>query len=74
MSKKLADWVYENLEPRKSYNPNLTSYGLKHLAERAIGEYVKNEDMIQALVNAGYKVSADKPNSKFMATVLDKTV
>ena len=45
--KKLKDWVYVFMGPTKvkAMNYNVSSYGIKHVAEQMLGEYVSNVEM-----------------------------
>ena len=36
-------------------NKRITSYGLKHLAERQAGSYISNEALIQAMIESGFR-------------------
>jgi hypothetical protein len=49
-------WINEGFaRPRKTINKNISSYGLKHLAERQVGSYISNEAMIQAMLESGFR-------------------
>jgi len=45
-------WVRENLVRRRK---RLSSYALKHMAEKALGAHVGNGEMKGAMLEAGYK-------------------
>lgn len=48
-------WVASGvIAPRKTINKTRSSYGLKHVAERAMGVYISNEELIRAMLAAGY--------------------
>ena len=51
----LQQWINERVKPHliQSYNPSLTSYGLKHYFEREIGVYVTNGAFKGAMLAAG---------------------
>jgi hypothetical protein len=49
---QVRDWLLENIAPIKT--PTQVSYSLKHVVERATGEYVSNGELIAAAVMAGY--------------------
>lgn len=49
---EIAAWLRENVAPIKT--PTVTSYGMKHVVERAIGKYVTNGEFIAAALIAGY--------------------
>jgi len=49
-------WINEGFaRPRKTINKNISSYGLKHLAERQVGSYISNEALIQAMLESGFR-------------------
>ena len=49
-------WINEGFaRPRKTMNKRITSYGLKHLAERQAGSYISNEALIQAMIESGFR-------------------
>lgn len=49
-------WINEGfVRPRKSINRRISSYGLKHLAERQAGSYISNEALIQAMIESGFR-------------------
>lgn len=52
---EVRDWLMANLAPIKT--PTQSSYGLKHIVERAIGRYVTNGELIAAAVVGGYPIS-----------------
>ena len=56
-SKEAAEaWVSSNfILPRKTINKTISSYGLKHIAERMQNVYISNDDLINAMKNAGYR-------------------
>ena len=61
---EVRDWLLENVQPTK--RPTQGSYGLKHLVEEAIGEYVSNGELIAAALMAGYPMRyRSGPNATF---------
>ena len=49
-------WINEGFaRPRKTLNKRITSYGLKHLAERQAGSYISNEALVQAMIESGFR-------------------
>lgn len=44
------------IEPRKTFNKSMSSYSFKHFVEYWAGQYITNEDFIQAVIEKGYKV------------------
>lgn len=54
-------------QPRRTLNPRRSSYGLKHIAERATGDYISNGAFIAAVLLEGWKVrriSEISPNAR----------
>lgn len=51
----LQQWINNRVKPYliQSYNPSLTSYGLKHYFEREIGVYVNNGQFKGGMLAAG---------------------
>ena len=41
--------------PRKTLNRNISSYGLKHLAENYAGKYISNLALVQAMIESGFR-------------------
>ena len=61
-------WINEGFaRPRKTMNKRISSYGLKHLAERQAGSYISNEALIQAMIESGFRAERirDTPNYYF---------
>ena len=61
-------WINEGFaRPRKTMNKRITSYGLKHLAERQAGAYISNEALIQAMIESGFRAEQirNTPNYYF---------
>jgi hypothetical protein len=54
----LRAWVHDNVAPRRVTRPRW-SYGLKHVAEAALGFYVDNASIKGALIEAGYEPTDD---------------
>lgn len=52
---RLQKWIDERVRPNliKSYNPYLTSYGLKHYFEQDVGLYISNGVFKGAMLAAG---------------------
>jgi len=51
---QIRAWLEDNIEPRKTINSWAGSYGLKHIAENALGAYVSNGELIAAAIIAGF--------------------
>ena len=54
----IKEWIKKNMVPyltRKTFNPYISSYGLKHNCEADIDEYVCNGDLKYALSEMGYE-------------------
>ena len=67
---EIAAWLRENIAPIAT--PSVDSYHMKHVAERAIGEYVTNGEFIAAAVIAGYTFKyTDGPNPLFGMSARD---
>jgi hypothetical protein len=61
-------WINEGFaRPRKTINKSISSYGLKHLAERQAGSYISNEALIQAMIQSGFRAQRipNSPNYYF---------
>lgn len=54
------NWLKFNALPRKTMNKNQSSYGLKHVVEDEVGEYISNGAFIRAAVEFGYTGYWDK--------------
>lgn len=54
----------------KTANKNHSSYGLKHIAERHIGTYVSNGELIYAMHLEGYKIFHQNINCSFNVSEL----
>ena len=48
----VASWLCDNIMPIQT--PTADSYHMKHVVERALGEYVSNGELIAAALVAGY--------------------
>ncbi len=59
-----CEWIETHLQPIKTINPNRSSYGLKHCAEKDIG-YITNGVFIAAMLIRGYRYQRSGPNAKF---------
>jgi hypothetical protein len=61
----VINWVLQgNARKRKTINQNVSSYGLKHIAERDIGRYIGNGSFIEAMDILGFEKKRNKRNSK----------
>ena len=54
--KKCREFIREYCTTRKTLNRKFSSYFLKHVCEKVIGDYVSNGDFIQAAILEGYRV------------------
>jgi len=62
------DWLVTNIPQTKTPPHNgLSSYAVKHIAERALGQYISNGQLIAAALLAGYPMRQhhDSPNPTF---------
>jgi hypothetical protein len=67
---QVRGWLLDNLKPIKT--PTQSSYRLKHIAERALGRYVSNGELIAAALMAGYPISRpDGPNVNVAVSARD---
>jgi hypothetical protein len=67
---RVRDWLLANIAPIKT--PTLGSYMMKHVVERATGEYLTNGDLIAAALMAGYPMSRPHgPNAEFAMSKRD---
>ena len=63
-------WILSGaIKPRKTINRNASSYGIKHIAERAVGHYISNEALIKAMIECGYKASRIRNTPNFFFNV-----
>ena len=53
-SMDLIIFINRGLQRRKTYNDIISSYGLKHYAEKALNRYVSNIEFKRAMVMCGY--------------------
>lgn len=68
--RQIADWLRANVTPIKT--PTVGSYGMKHIAEKAIGRYVSNGELIAAALTVGYTYRHnDGPNAEFGMSARD---
>jgi hypothetical protein len=53
----LAEWIEDYVKPHatKNYNPNRSSYGLKHMFQYSYGFYVTNGQFKGAMLAAGFQ-------------------
>lgn len=61
-------WLKANIAPRQTVNPAAGSYGVKNTAERHLGVYVANGELIAAAILAGYpyrRETGTSPNAVF---------
>jgi hypothetical protein len=67
-------WINGRTFHRDRVNRKYDSYGLKHMAEKAMGVYISNEDFINAMEDEGFKKyqtlemrASNSPNYLFYA-------
>lgn len=71
---KVLGPIKEHMMPKKKYNINITSYGLKHKFER-VSSYISNGDFILAMMVCGFYplfTNEANPNCIFRATFQEK--
>jgi hypothetical protein len=63
---KVCEWL-ASIKRSKTINRERNSYGLKHMAEQEIGEYVSNGVLIAAAIHSGfaYRLDGDSPYMMF---------
>ena len=64
-------FIGNNFEKQKIINTYKTSYGLKHIVEKMINNYVSNGDFIASMILEGYEYKRDSrlsPNAYFNIT------
>ncbi len=66
---RVCGWLNANIAHTKQVTRFCGSYGLKHIAERHIGEYVSNGQFIVAALLCGYGAALDYPNALFAMSV-----
>ena len=57
-----CDWLHRRTEPAKTASRG--SYGLKHVVERQVGEYVSNGAFLAAALALGYRVDRNGINGR----------
>lgn len=62
---KCCHWVEANLRPIKSLNWDTSSYYLKHIAERSVGEYVPSGVLIAAMFHVGFGYAENRGHAVF---------
>jgi hypothetical protein len=78
----LRKYIQDTFTAIKTINTKHTSYGLKHVAERALNFYISNDEFIEAMIlegfNAHYKCSKENSHfnisNKFLLKQTDQTV
>jgi len=66
----VIEWIKEGNAPiRKTINTSITSYGLKHYAERKMGKYISNDSFIEAMLIAGFKGRRIKDSENYFFNV-----
>jgi hypothetical protein len=54
---------------RQSINRRISSYGLKHIAERDLGMYISNDSFIEAMRQQGFKAQKIKETPNYFFNV-----
>jgi hypothetical protein len=66
---RIVAWLRDNITPIKT--PTTGSYGMKHVAERAMGTYITNGEFIAAALMLGYTHRYNTPNVLFGMSAKD---
>ena len=61
----VATWVAQHFQKSKKLCKTTSSYGLKHVVERATGKYVGNGELIAAMLMCGFEYEKDGINAFF---------
>lgn len=69
----LMEWSKERLQAVNEINYRLSSYALKHLAEKEVG-YVSNGQMILALILLGYDWAGQGADAFFNVVISAETI
>jgi hypothetical protein len=63
-------WVLDgHASMRKTINTRITSYGLKHYAERKMGQYIGNDSFIEAMLKLGFKGRRIKDSENYFFNI-----
>lgn len=54
---KIKCFIVENIGRIKTINREISSYGIKHIIEDSVGEYVSNGECIKAFIELGFNVA-----------------
>lgn len=66
---EIRQFISSKFSKIKSFNTRNSSYGLKHIVERAIGNYVSNGELIYAMHLEGYSIKRTGINCYFNLSV-----
>lgn len=61
----IRPFLSENLSKTKTINKSHSSYGLKHIVEKKIGQYVTNGELIYAMFLEGFDIKRHNINCFF---------
>lgn len=61
----VKSWIRKFITKTATINKRYSSYSLKHAVERWSGQYIANDDFIEASRLLGYKISKHSPNPWF---------
>jgi hypothetical protein len=70
---KVCEWL-ASIKRAKVMNRHRTSYGLKHTAERHIGEYVSNGVFIAAAIYSGFSYRLDGDSANMMFAISEQAL
>ncbi|PHR45992.1 MAG: hypothetical protein COA32_12165 [Fluviicola sp.] len=63
--KLIRSFLSENFSKSKSINKTYSSYGLKHIVEYKIGEYISNGELIYSMFMEGFDLKRHNINCYF---------
>lgn len=55
VQEQVMTWIRENIIPRKAVNHGHSSYGMKHILQKATGIYLTNNEFKDAMLLCGYE-------------------
>lgn len=72
---KAKEWVAKFITPRRTVNKDVTSYGIKHMIESYIGEYISNNQGKDIMLQCGYEpVDPNELNWRYRINIDKKLI